>query len=139
MNPKIPALTDLFAFFTTTQAERRSVTAQGRDVTAPHLPRLLLGSTQAEEHTCLRELVYREGGGRKENILRFICKIRVWVFFFSFYFLSLSHSLASAPLSGQRRRPLVRGLTISSSEDAARLPRRRQDPLFSDPRSGRPG
>lgn len=67
VNPKIPALTDLFAFLTTTQAERRSVTAQGRDVTAPHLPRLLLGSTQAGTHLPPRNSSQgrRGEGGRK--------------------------------------------------------------------------
>lgn len=61
VNPKIP-LTDLGAFLTTTEAGRRSVTAQGRDVTAPHLPRLLLGSTQAGTHLPPRISLRRRRG-----------------------------------------------------------------------------
>lgn len=139
VNPKIP-LTDLCAFPTTTDAERRSVTAQGRDVTATHLPKLVLGSTQAGTHLPPR-ISSQTRRGRKENRLRFICKRSVFVclFFVPYSFPCLCFLFFFFPLSGQRCRSLVRGLTISSIEDAARLPRRRRDPLSSDPRSGRPG
>lgn len=103
-------------------------------------------SAPAGQHTSrntlasANEFTEKEGGGRGIDYALFAREVfYVFCFFFVFrpFFVPLPQSFFF--LSGQRRRPLVRGLTIGSSKDAARLPRRRRDPLSSDPRSGRPG
>lgn len=117
------------------------MTAQGRDVTAPHLPRLLLGSTQAAAAAEAAHLPppislqgRRRGEGERGKLI-FFWKIRFYrLGLILFYFFG---GVASLRLCGQRRRPLVRGSTTSSSRDSARLPRRR--PSSSDPWSDSPG
>lgn len=140
VNPKIPALTDLFAFFTTTQAEKkRDCSGKRRNSSPPP-------SAPAGQHTSrgthLPPRISLQGRrGEEGKYTTLILQDKSLFSFFHFiFFVAFSFPCHCAPhtpsLSGQRRRPLVRGLTISSNEDAARLQRRRQDRLSSDPRSG---